>query len=37
MSTSRMGKRELGELMELIAAFGAERGVEFSEPIAEPA
>lgn len=31
LSTSRMSKRELGELMELIGAFGAERGVEWSE------
>ncbi len=30
-STSRMGKAELSDLMELIAAFGAERGVEFAE------
>lgn len=38
LSTSRMDKRELGELMELIEAFGAERGVEWSEPAAaEPA
>lgn len=32
MSTSRMSKRELSDLMELIASFGAERGVEWSEP-----
>jgi hypothetical protein len=32
LSTSRMSKRELGDLMELISAFGAERGVEWSEP-----
>ncbi len=32
MSTSRMSKRELSDLMELIAAFGAERGVAWSEP-----
>lgn len=31
MSTSRMTRRELSDLMELIAAFGAERGVEWSE------
>lgn len=30
LSTSRMSKREFGELIELIQAFGAERGVEFS-------
>jgi hypothetical protein len=29
--TSQMTKRELSDLMELIAAFGAERGVVFSE------
>jgi hypothetical protein len=32
LSTSRMSKRELSDLMELIAAFGAERGVEWTEP-----
>lgn len=32
LSTSRMSKRELSDLMELISAFGAERGVEWSEP-----
>jgi hypothetical protein len=31
MSTSRMTRRELSDLMELIAAFGAERDVEWSE------
>lgn len=31
MSTSRMSKRELSDLMELISAFGAERGVEWSD------
>jgi sulfite reductase beta subunit-like hemoprotein len=31
LSTSRMSKRELGDLMELIAAFGSERGVVWSE------
>ena len=30
-STSRMDKAELSELMELIAAFGAEHGVEFHD------
>lgn len=29
--TSKMTKRELSDLIELIAAFGAERGVKFSE------
>lgn len=32
LSTSRMSKRELSDLMELISAFGAERGVNWSEP-----
>jgi hypothetical protein len=32
LSTSRMSKAELSELIELILAFGAERGVEFQEP-----
>jgi sulfite reductase beta subunit-like hemoprotein len=31
LSTSRMSKKELGDLMELIAAFGSERGVVWSE------
>jgi hypothetical protein len=31
MSTSRMTKGELSELLELIYAFGAERGVEFMD------
>ena len=30
-STSKMTKREMSDLMELIAAFGAEHGVEFGE------
>lgn len=30
-STSQMTIREMGELMELIEAFGAERGVRFEE------
>lgn len=34
-STSRMSIREMSDLMELIAAFGAERGVTFSEPAME--
>jgi sulfite reductase beta subunit-like hemoprotein len=37
LSTSRMSKRELGDLMTLIEAFGAERGVEWSEPAMEAA
>ena len=31
LSTSRMSKRELGDLMTLIEAFGAEQGVQFQE------
>jgi hypothetical protein len=31
-STSQMSKREFGEMLELIAAFGAQHGVEFNEP-----
>lgn len=31
MSTSRMSKREFSDLIELIQAFGAERGVEWSD------
>ena len=34
LSTSRMSKRDLADLIELIQAFGAERGVEWSEPVA---
>lgn len=30
--TSKMSIREMGELMELIEAFGAEKGVRFSAP-----
>lgn len=30
--TSKMTKRQLSDLLELIAAFGAERGVVWSEP-----
>jgi hypothetical protein len=30
-STSRMDKSEMSELLELIGAFGAQQGVEFSE------
>ncbi len=29
--TSKMGKREFGDLLELVHAFGAERGVRFSD------
>lgn len=32
ISTSKMTIREIGELMELMEAFGAERGVRFSCP-----
>lgn len=32
MSTSSMTKGEMGDLMTLMEAFGAERGVEWSEP-----
>jgi hypothetical protein len=31
LSTSRMSKAELSELIELILAFGAERGVDFQD------
>lgn len=31
-STSRMTKRELSDLMDLIGAFGAEHGVNWTEP-----
>lgn len=34
--TSRMGKREFAELIELIYAFGAQNGVVFKESIEEP-
>ena len=34
LSTSKMSKRELGDLMTLIEAFGAERGVVWTEPAA---
>jgi len=37
MHTSRMTKQEVGELMELVAAFGAEHGVTFSDPAEEAA
>jgi len=32
LSTSNLSVREMSDLMELIAAFGAENGVVFSEP-----
>jgi hypothetical protein len=34
-STSAMSQRKIGELIDLIHAFGAERGVVFSEPVIE--
>ena len=34
--TSKMGKREFGELLELVYAFGAQHGVQFSDPAPEP-
>ena len=34
LSTSRMTRSELGDLMTLIEAFGAERGVQFREAVA---
>lgn len=37
MHTSRMTKAELGDLMTLIEAFGAERGVVFNDQTAEAA
>jgi hypothetical protein len=37
LSTSRLSKREFSDLMELIAAFGSERGVVWSEPEMEMA
>ena len=36
-STSQMSRREMSDLQELMAAFGAERGVDFSEPLAQDA
>ena len=33
MSTSKMSKAEMSALIDLIHAFGAERGVEWSEPV----
>lgn len=37
MRTSDMTKAEMGDLMELIAAFGAERGVRFHDDTIHPA
>lgn len=37
LSTSQMSRAQLSELMELISAFAADRGVTFSEPAFEPA
>ena len=34
--TSKMGKREFGELLELVYAFGAQHGVQFGDPAPEP-
>lgn len=34
--TSKMGKREFSELLELVFAFGAQHGVQFSDPMPEP-
>jgi hypothetical protein len=36
-STSQMTKREMTDLIDLIHAFGAQHGVTFHEPAAEPA
>lgn len=36
-STSQMSVREMGDLMELISAFGAQRGVRFTAPEYEDA
>jgi hypothetical protein len=37
MSTSRLSKREFSDLIELIYAFGAERGVVWAEAVMETA
>ena len=37
MRTSQMTKQEVSELLELIVAFGTERGVKFREFVNEPA
>ena len=34
LSTSKMSKRQMSDLLELIAAFGAERGVVFHDEVA---
>ncbi|SPA44618.1 recombination protein NinB [Cupriavidus taiwanensis] len=34
-STSRMGKREFSDLLELMYSFGAGKGVQWSEPVPE--
>lgn len=36
VSTSKMKKAEMTELLELIGAFGAEHGVVFNDPEIEP-
>ena len=36
LSTSRMTKKELGDLMTLIEAFGAQNNVKWTEPEIEP-
>jgi hypothetical protein len=36
-STSKMSKAELGELLDLITAFGVQRGVQFKDEHAEVA
>ena len=36
LSTSRMTKAEMGDLMELMSAFGSERGVVWSDPMEPP-
>lgn len=36
LSTSRMTKKELGDLMTLIESFGAQNSVKFTEPEIEP-
>ena len=34
--TSKMGKREFSDLLEMVYAFGAQHGVQFSDPAPEP-
>lgn len=36
-STSKMSKREFSDMLEIVYAFGAERGVVFSDPMLEDA